>query len=104
MAHPCVFVFERSRCLKPSPEQIAKYQNSRRIVERLGGHMDKMEWEIAGESPPLSAEETVAILAAVCRDNPDAKVISHWNGQGCYTMSVGVDLVAKGLITPAQHR
>jgi uncharacterized Fe-S cluster-containing radical SAM superfamily protein len=87
-----VFVFERSRWIKPSAEQIAKYQKSRQIVERLGGTMGKREFEIAGEAPVLSAEEIAEILAAVRRDHPEATVISHWNGEGCYTLSVGVDL------------
>ena len=92
---PCVFVFERSRWITPTPQEISRYQKSRRIVEKLGGCMSKREWEIAGEAQKLSHEEVSEILAAVQRDNPDATIIAHWNGEGCYTMSVGVDLAAE---------
>ena len=54
--------------------------------------MNKREWEIAGESQPLSAQDVEDILKAVRSVYPTAKVITHWNGKGCYTMSVGVDL------------
>ena len=55
--------------------------------------MGQMEWEIAGENPPLTAKECRAIEQAVLASNPDAVFVASWNGAGCYTMSVGVDLV-----------
>lgn len=95
LAKPVVFVFERKSWLAPTPEQIAEYRVSRRIVEQLGGSMNKQEHEIAGKAELLSAKDVRDILRAVRRDNPNAKVIDHWNGEGCYTMSVGVDLGGK---------
>jgi hypothetical protein len=92
MEHPCVFVFERSRWLKPTTEQIEKYQNASRIVEKLGGRMIRQEWEIAGQAPPLSPAEVQEILASMRRDFPKATLFHSWNGAGCYTLSVGVDL------------
>jgi hypothetical protein len=54
--------------------------------------MDRPVWQIAGEAPVLSHDDAAEILAAVLRDNPTARIVDSWNGEGCYTMSVGVDL------------
>jgi hypothetical protein len=89
--HATVFVFERSSYIKPTPEQIKNYRRDSRIVEAHGGRMRDLEWEIAGKARVLSAKEERQIILAVIRDNPDAEVISHWNGKGFYSMSVGVD-------------
>ena len=91
LIRPYVFVFERCRFLTPTAEQLADYRVRSGIVEGLGGHMDKKEWECAGEAPPLSLFDVKKILLSVKKAHPDATVIQHWNGEGCYTMSVGVD-------------
>lgn len=91
ISKPCVFVFERPYWRHATDEQIAEYRRNTEIVEKLGGRMIRQEWEIAGENPPISADEVRAIIEAVRRDNPDCTIIKHWNGEGCYTMSVGVD-------------
>ncbi len=88
---PCVFVFERSRLIKPTKEQIEKYRADESIVKSHGGLMLRREYEIGGEAPVLSRDEVEGILAAVTRDNPEATIVAHWNGEGCYTMSVAVD-------------
>lgn len=89
---PVVFFFESPLWIKPSREKIAEYRLSRRIVEELGGSMNLREFEIAGKNPVLTFADTRAILRAIRADNPTAKVIEYWNGKGCYTMSVGVDM------------
>jgi hypothetical protein len=53
--------------------------------------MNKQEWEIAGKAQPLSKDDVKAILEAVQHDNPTCRIVHYWNGEGCYTMSVGVD-------------
>lgn len=92
LKRPGVFVFERQSLLDPTAEQIAEYRLAKRVVESLDGHMNKQEHEIAGKAERISAQEVNSILRSVRRDNPKAKVISHWNGEGCYTMSVGMDM------------
>jgi hypothetical protein len=89
---PCVFCFERPLWIEPTAWQARKYKVAQWIVERLGGHMVGREHEIAGRSQPLSLRDVGEILMAVQASNPTAKIVSHWNGQGCYCMSVGVDL------------
>ena len=91
LVNPTVFCFQRKAWLVPTPEQIAVYNLSKRIVEQLGGSMNQQEYEIAGKAELLSAKDVKDILEAVRRDNPTAKVIDRWNGEGCYAMSVGVE-------------
>jgi|SRR6266850_4508623 len=100
----CVFVFERARWITPTPEQIREYRSNKKIVEKLGGHMCKMEHESAGESPRLSKQDVQEILKAVSRDNPGVKIIEHWNGENCYTMSVGVEIARKAGIASGASR
>ena len=95
VAKPVVFIFEKPVWITPTPEQIAVYRLSRKIVEELGGSMNERECEIGGKSSPLNTAEVRSILAAVRRDNPTAKIIDYWNGKGSYTMSVGVDMAPK---------
>jgi hypothetical protein len=92
--NPHIFVFERKKWLTPTDEQIAEYRRAREIVERLGGTMNRREWEIAGKSEVFSASEVQEMLEAVTRDNPKASVIQYWNGAGCYTLSVGVEIAS----------
>ena len=92
LRQPCVFVFERPRWRTPTPEAIASYRAAEQTVQHLGGSMNKREWEIAGEAAPLSGAEVQAIVACVEKCNPGATVIQHWNGEGCYSVSVGVEL------------
>ena len=94
VVNPWVLVFERSMWITPSEEQIADYRRRAAIVKELGGYMGRMEYELAGKHSVLSKDEVEEILAAVVRDNPTARIIDHWNGEGYYTMSVGVDLEA----------
>jgi hypothetical protein len=93
LKNPCVFVFERSLHIEPTEAQVLDYRRRAEIVQRLGGRMCLMEYEIAGENPPLSIDDAHAIKQAVLSANPDAVFVESWNGAGCYTMSVGVDLV-----------
>lgn len=92
--NPHVFVFERKRWITATDDQIAEYRRARSIVESLGGSMNRREFEIAGESAKFSDSEVQEMIAAVTRDNPKAKVIQHWNGAGCYTLSVGVEIAS----------
>jgi hypothetical protein len=92
LQRPYVFVFERRRWLTPTLDEIARYRRDRQTVERLGGTMNRREWEIAGESLPFSASEVQEMIDAVIRDNPGGRFIQHWNGEGGYTLSVGVDM------------
>lgn len=89
---PCVFVFERSRWATPTQTQLEDYRRRKETVQSLGGIMVQREHEIAGENALLSAYTVRQIRAAVRKEYPKAKIIAHWNGTGCYTMSVGVDL------------
>ena len=91
LRNPWVFIFERPRWKKPSSGQVEEYRRNSTIVESLGGYMRKQEWELGGESPLLSKADVEDILSAVARDNPIGRIAQHWNGEGCYTMSVGME-------------
>ena len=88
---PWVFVFDRSLWKTPSREQIDEYRRNKVTVEQLGGYMRRSEYSVAGENPALSKSEVEEILAAVVRDNPTGRIVDHWNGEGCYMMSVGME-------------
>ena len=91
LSNPWVFIFERPRWKKPSKEQVDKYRQNQAIVEALGGYMRIQEYRLGGESPLLAKADVEDILAAVSRDNPTGRIVQHWNGEGCYSMSVGVE-------------
>ncbi len=89
-----VLVFERSKFVQPTSAELQAYRAAAVIVQKHGGRMHKMEWECAGENPPLSEEDEREIIEAVKYDNPHAEVIDTWNGSGCYCMSVKIKLLS----------
>jgi hypothetical protein len=89
-ACPHVFVFERRRFRPLEADALAEYQKNREIVEAHGGHMDVREWEAGGQNPKFTAEEVALMVEAVAEENPDLVFNSTWNGEGCYTLSVGM--------------
>lgn len=91
-AKPCVLVFERSAWAHPTDEQMTEYERKRAIVESLDGRMATQPWETAGRNPPLSAEDVAGILLSVQAEYPNARIADHWNGLGCYSMSVRLEL------------
>lgn len=91
-ASPFVFVFERQRWIKPSPEQVADYYRRKAIVEANGGMMQKADFDFLGVNPTFTQAEEQDMLMAVLRDNPDLELDKSWNGKGCYTCSVGAKL------------
>ncbi len=84
-----IFIFERSRYIKPTEYQIARYRLNKAIVEAHDGQMIHQEYACAGQREPFTSAEVRGAIQAVIRDNPDLKIQDQWNGEGAYTLSVG---------------
>jgi len=89
-ASPIVFVFDRLRYKKPSPEQLAEYERQRAIVEALGGRMLLQDYQIAGRNEPFTEADCAEMIAAAERANPDLELDKHWNGAGDFSFTVGM--------------
>ena len=94
-ANSFVFLFERSRYIPLSPEGLAEYRRRLAIVRANGGHMILEEYQAGGQNQVLTESDVKEMITAVQRDNPDLTVVTHWNGAGCYTLSVGCEYLGE---------
>jgi hypothetical protein len=92
---PIVFVFNRRLFKEPTQQQLAEYDKSAAIVERHGGYMRILRHEAGGKNAPFTKAEVDAAILAVKRAHPRLEVYTHWNGVGCYSLSVGAREKAK---------
>lgn len=85
-----VVIFNRDVWIKPTAEQTLDFEVRRKLVESLGGRMNKLYFEIAGKNPAFSEQDISDIFKAVRRDLKGYKIVDSWNGIGCYALSVAV--------------
>ena len=83
-----LFIFTRPLYNEPTAEQRSDYERRACIVEANGGHMNKSLHEEAGEFPRFNKKDVADIKRLVARTHKDMRVVSHWNGEGCTSLTV----------------
>jgi len=88
-ASPMVFVFERPKHKPATPEQIADFRRREKICRANGGTVFGSEYTLGRKNPTFSRTAVERLIKLVKRTYPKLDVYTHWNGEGCYTLSVG---------------
>lgn len=89
LKNPIVIAFERSDYKKPTNEQILEFRIKEKIVESLGGRMDGYEFQCGGMNPRFYTGDIINMKKFAKNKYPNLKIIDTWNGEGCYTFSIG---------------
>lgn len=87
---PIVFVFNKPMRSEPDPEKIEEYERCKAIVEKHHGYMRQSQYEFTcTEQPRFTEVDVQELIKLVQKKFPRFKLLEHWNGVGCYTLSIG---------------
>lgn len=89
-ACPVVMIFSRQMYKTPTEEQLNEYRRNKKIVEDHGGVMKLSENEFPGLNSAFTSSDVKEMIEISLRENPQCRFIDSWNGEGCYTFSIGL--------------
>lgn len=86
---PYVFIFIKPERTEINPEMKLEYERREKIVEANGGRMCKSKHDACTTPlPSFQSWEFKDCIKAVEKLRR-FKIVSHWNGVGCWTLSIG---------------
>lgn len=89
-ACPITFIFNKPEWSVQDPDARAVWEANNKIVQAHGGRMIEDGYRVGRtHQPPLTLKEVKKLIALVRKHHPKLDIYTHWNGTGCYTLSIG---------------
>lgn len=89
-ASPYTFIFNKPEWSTQDPVALAKWEANDKIVRAHGGRMLEDSYRVGRtHQPPFTEAEVKKLIALVCKHHPKLSIYTHWNGAGCYSLSIG---------------